>query len=308
MASRIMEVAALGRPFTVGMLYDARKDELIPGVKLWDDKILQEKTEENDQPSSEFQITASDSIEEKFSAFNDLAEGLKDNSRTRFLVAAILNKRYQGASIYHYSNSNLVTDNYSKPDVTNVESVKRRSDLIPYARQLTLDQDTANCTLKLSEENRRATHGKRQSYPDLPQRFDRVPQVLSREALTGRCYWEVEMSMDRGSDAAVAICYKGLKRKGKVCGLGWDQNSWSLGFKWSPEPHFYAEHNRNIFTYGRPSTDPVGRLGVFLDWTAGTLSYYIVSGDALSHRGSFNQPVYVAFKLIKNNNYVFLCL
>lgn len=34
MASGIMEVAALGRPFTLGMLYDARRDNLIPG-KMW---------------------------------------------------------------------------------------------------------------------------------------------------------------------------------------------------------------------------------------------------------------------------------
>ncbi|KAI9529425.1 hypothetical protein NQZ68_011134 [Dissostichus eleginoides] len=31
MASDLMNVAALGRPFTLGMLYDARKDELVPG-------------------------------------------------------------------------------------------------------------------------------------------------------------------------------------------------------------------------------------------------------------------------------------
>ena len=31
MASDHMNVAALGRPFTLGMLYDARSDELIPG-------------------------------------------------------------------------------------------------------------------------------------------------------------------------------------------------------------------------------------------------------------------------------------
>ena len=31
MALNNMSVAALGRPFTLGMLYDARKDQLIPG-------------------------------------------------------------------------------------------------------------------------------------------------------------------------------------------------------------------------------------------------------------------------------------
>ncbi|CAL8316164.1 unnamed protein product [Arctogadus glacialis] len=59
------------------------------------------------------------------------------------------------------------------------------------ACDLTLDPNTANGHLSLSEDNRKVTRvGEDQSYPDHPDRFDSVPQVLGREALTGRCYWE----------------------------------------------------------------------------------------------------------------------
>ncbi|TDH02417.1 hypothetical protein EPR50_G00173320 [Perca flavescens] len=65
MASDNMNIAALGRPFTLGMLYDARRDELIPGLTLWDDKTLQGKITESSQPFNEFKMAASESTESK---------------------------------------------------------------------------------------------------------------------------------------------------------------------------------------------------------------------------------------------------
>ncbi|XP_016407721.1 erythroid membrane-associated protein-like [Sinocyclocheilus rhinocerous] len=60
-----------------------------------------------------------------------------------------------------------------------------------YARNLTLDPNTAHPNLCLSERNRKATHVReKQPYPGHPERFDWQPQVLCRESLTGRCYWE----------------------------------------------------------------------------------------------------------------------
>uniref|UniRef100_A0A4W6FM33 Fibronectin type-III domain-containing protein n=1 Tax=Lates calcarifer TaxID=8187 RepID=A0A4W6FM33_LATCA len=60
-----MSTAAVGRPFQLGMLYDCRKDALIPGVTLWDLKELQKNTSVQQQNNTEFNVTASDSIEEK---------------------------------------------------------------------------------------------------------------------------------------------------------------------------------------------------------------------------------------------------
>ncbi|XP_045925757.1 neoverrucotoxin subunit beta-like, partial [Micropterus dolomieu] len=65
MASDTMKVAALGRPFTLGMFYDARTDQRIPGLTLWDEETLQENTVESSQHSSAFEISASDSIESR---------------------------------------------------------------------------------------------------------------------------------------------------------------------------------------------------------------------------------------------------
>ncbi|XP_063049364.1 uncharacterized protein LOC134443531 [Engraulis encrasicolus] len=64
------EIAALGRPFALGMLYDCRTDGLVPGVTLWDHDELQRNTDERQQHNSEFNITTLDSIEEKSNSLN----------------------------------------------------------------------------------------------------------------------------------------------------------------------------------------------------------------------------------------------
>ncbi|XP_029930634.1 uncharacterized protein LOC115375359 [Myripristis murdjan] len=69
-SSKTIEVSALGRPFSLGMLYDCRKDSLIPGVTLWDRDALENDARERPQPNSEFEIVASESIEDKSSALN----------------------------------------------------------------------------------------------------------------------------------------------------------------------------------------------------------------------------------------------
>ncbi|XP_059914660.1 uncharacterized protein LOC132462896 [Gadus macrocephalus] len=63
-------LAALGRPFSLGMLYDCRNDSLIPALTLWDREALEKEADERPQPNSDFAIVASDSIEDKSTALN----------------------------------------------------------------------------------------------------------------------------------------------------------------------------------------------------------------------------------------------
>ncbi|KAM9336970.1 stonustoxin subunit alpha-like [Symphorus nematophorus] len=245
----------------------------------------------------------------------DVAKALKNNSRFRFLVAAIANEKYKGATIYHYRNGILQTDDFS--GIPDVETVTDRRDLIWYACDLTLDPDTANNYLTLSDGDKKATYGEPQSYPDLPQRFDYYEQVLCREALTRRCYWEVEWRAGCSQDLFVAVCYGGIFRKGddEQCRLGGNTRSWSLRYyisSSSPSSSFwYAMHNNQQVNLPVPPA-AITRLGVYLDWAAGTLSYYDVSSDTLSHihtfRTKFTEPVYPAFRIWKAYNYVFLSL
>ncbi|XP_030259878.1 tripartite motif-containing protein 16-like [Sparus aurata] len=89
---------------------------------------------------------------------------------------------------------------------------KTRAGFIRYSREITLDPNTANTQLLLSEGNRKATYSQQQSYSRHPDRFTWYRQVLSRESLTGRCYWEVEWRGRGGVEVAVA--YKNTRRDG----------------------------------------------------------------------------------------------
>ncbi|XP_033935598.1 uncharacterized protein [Pseudochaenichthys georgianus] len=68
--SGTMEVAALGRPFSLGMLYDCRKDSLVPGMTLWDREDLKDHIGERPQSYNDCNIVASESIEDKSKALN----------------------------------------------------------------------------------------------------------------------------------------------------------------------------------------------------------------------------------------------
>ncbi|XP_030015363.1 tripartite motif-containing protein 16-like protein isoform X3 [Sphaeramia orbicularis] len=164
-----------------------------------------------------------------------------------------------------------------------------RAGFLRYSRQITLDPNTVNEHLSLSEENKRGTcMSQKQNYPDHPDRFSYWCQVLSRESLTGRCYWEVEW---RGEDVGVAVAYKDMKRKGHSdeCLFGHNVKSWVL----------YSNYNSPVFFHNKVSSSVPGpvssRFGVYLDHTAGILSFYSVSETmTLIHRvqTTFTKPLY----------------
>ncbi|XP_030227449.1 NLR family CARD domain-containing protein 3 [Gadus morhua] len=157
-----------------------------------------------------------------------------------------------------------------------------------YACELTLDPNTANRKLSLSEDNRKVTLvGEDQSYPDHPERFDSWDQVLCQEALTGRCYWEVE----REGGFYIGVTYRGVTRRGRVGDslFGLNNKSWRL------ECHdgvYSAWYNDSRTAIRLPPPDST-RVGVYLDRPAGSLSFYRVSpgvggsSDTLTHIHTF---------------------
>uniref|UniRef100_A0A3P8Y3T8 B30.2/SPRY domain-containing protein n=1 Tax=Esox lucius TaxID=8010 RepID=A0A3P8Y3T8_ESOLU len=136
-----------------------------------------------------------------------------------------------------------------------------KSGLKKYVCDLTLDLNTINRELSLSEENRKVTRGTVvQPYPDHPERFEDRPQVLCREGLSGRCYWEVEWS---GRGVMIGVTYEGIKRRGAggdSC-LGSNDKSWSLFF--GDDNHYSARHNKKKTFIPVTSSDS-DRVGVYL--------------------------------------------
>ncbi|XP_036416742.1 tripartite motif-containing protein 16-like [Colossoma macropomum] len=178
---------------------------------------------------------------------------------------------------------------------------KSREDFLQYFCQLTLDPNTAHHQLILSEKNRvvkRSNEG--QSYSDHPERFDIWPQVLSVESLSGRCYWEVEWS----GTVNISVSYKEIRRKGQRNDslFGCNNQSWMLQCSSSSLMFF---HNISTALTGRPSS----RIGVYVDHSAGTLSFYSVSDTmTLLHtvHSTFTQPLYAGF-FVHDGSSVRLC-
>ncbi|CAK6980717.1 NLR family CARD domain-containing protein 3-like [Scomber scombrus] len=169
-----------------------------------------------------------------------------------------------------------------------------------YACELELDPNTMNRNLKLSDNNRKVTYVKEdQSYPDHPDRFDSYHQLLCRNVLTGRCYWEVEW---RGG-VYISVSYRRISRKGgrEDCWFGCNDQSWSLRCS---DYGYSVWHNKiktsiSSSSSSSSSSSVSNRVAVYVDCPAGTLSFYRVSSDSLIHLHTFNttftQPLYAGF-------------
>ncbi|XP_050984029.1 tripartite motif-containing protein 16 isoform X1 [Labeo rohita] len=178
---------------------------------------------------------------------------------------------------------------------TSTNTVPRtRNDFLQYFHQPTLDLNTVNKHLRLSENNRVITDtGTVQPYLDHPDRFDGCQQVLCRESVCGRCYWEIEWSGDDGVD--ISVSYKSISRKGQgdKCAFGFNDQSWSLICR----PFSYSFLHNTIWTF-LPVFPIISRIGVYVDESAGTLSFYSVSDTMnLIHtvQTTFTQPLYPGF-------------
>lgn len=173
---------------------------------------------------------------------------------------------------------------------------KSRAEFLKYSCNLTLDPNSAHQLIALSDHNRRATY---MSYPQPqaihPDRFLYCCQVLSKEKMSGRCYWEVS----RKGRVFVAVSYDSIFRQGfdGDSGFGLNCQSWALQCE-RGTCTFY--HNSVIdFVCGVGSS----QIGVYLDHHAGILSFYSVSQSmTLLHsiQTRFTQPLHAGLRFYNN--------
>lgn len=150
----------------------------------------------------------------------------------------------------------------------------------PVACELTLDLNTTHKNLKLFNNNRRMEVLKQQQpYPDHPERFDMFCQVLCKNGLAGRCYWEVEWE----GNVNIAVTHRGIPRKGRASRFGGNDQSWSLTCS---DDGYSVWHNDKETSISSSSIS--NRVAVYVDCPAGTLSFYRVSSDTLIHLHTFS--------------------
>ncbi|XP_072235239.1 uncharacterized protein [Leuresthes tenuis] len=182
-----------------------------------------------------------------------------------------------------------------------------------YSCRLTIDTNTVSRRLKLSD-NRKVTQVEEvQPYPDHPDRFDDWPQLLCRNVLTGRCFWEVEWS----GRVYISVSYRRISRRGgRDCVFGWNDQSWSLICS---DGRYSVWHNNrgtpiSSSSFSSSSSSSVSnRAAVYVDRPAGTLSFYRVSSDTLIHLHTFNttfteeEPLLPGFRSWSSGSSVSLC-
>ncbi|XP_078271774.1 nuclear factor 7, brain-like [Rhinoraja longicauda] len=160
---------------------------------------------------------------------------------------------------------------------------------------VTLDVETAHALLEVSEDRKRVRWtrpGTRRSLPDTGKRFRGSPCVLGSEGFTsGRHYWEVEVAASRGWSLGVAA--ESVERKRKVA-LTLETGVWRI------------RRLGDLFEAATSPRSPLparpipGKVGVYLSYESGTVSFY--DADTKSHlhtstRNKFTEKLYPFFAL-----------
>ncbi|XP_072319900.1 E3 ubiquitin-protein ligase TRIM21-like [Eucyclogobius newberryi] len=159
-----------------------------------------------------------------------------------------------------------------QPVIKHNPKVKRVQE---YAEDITLDPNTAHPRLIISVDGKQVFCGeKHQLVPDIPERFDRVVCALGREGFDcGRHYWEVDVGSKTDWDLGVAS--RSVCRKGKIT-VSPDHGYWFLSLRDKTDFAFRTEPSTALTVAQRPS-----RIGIFVDYDKGILSFYNVDAKTL---------------------------
>ncbi|XP_062842099.1 NACHT, LRR and PYD domains-containing protein 12-like [Trichomycterus rosablanca] len=167
-----------------------------------------------------------------------------------------------------------------------------------YAFKINVDPNTAHRTLLLTGTKQATMKKEEQPYADHKDRFEFYSQVLCQEAMSdGRFYWEAEWT---GNVIYMGVTYKGINRKGRSrdCKLGMNKKSWimfcSVGYG------CYVSYDEKEIVLTVPS-NPFKRMGIYLDWQAGTLSFFIILAGRTHHmytyHTKFTEPLYPGIRV-----------
>ncbi|XP_055487818.1 zinc-binding protein A33-like [Leucoraja erinacea] len=143
---------------------------------------------------------------------------------------------------------------------------------------VTMDMESAHPRLEVSEDRKKVRWAEtRRSLPDTGKRFTVAVCVLGSEGFTsGRHYWEVEVAGSRGWSLGVAA--ESVERKRGVT-LTPETGVWRI---WRRQGEFDALTSPTSRLPARPIP---GRVGVYLSYESGTVSFY--DADTKSHVHTF---------------------
>ncbi|XP_061475336.1 zinc finger protein RFP-like isoform X2 [Rhineura floridana] len=159
----------------------------------------------------------------------------------------------------------------------------------------TLDPDTANPFLILSEDLKSVRRGSRyQAVPDNPERFDIMMSVLGQERFTsGRHWWEVEVEENLGR-WAVGIARESVRRKGQVR-ISPEEGFWAVGKSFRDSRDLSSPCQILAFTSPKPTPlifrRKIRKIRVSLSYDEDRVEFSDVDSDDLIftfHSASFS--------------------
>ncbi|TWW59856.1 Neoverrucotoxin subunit beta [Takifugu flavidus] len=168
-----------------------------------------------------------------------------------------------------------------------------KSGLKKYHCELSVDTNTVHRSIQLSNNRVMRTVAEDQPYPDHPERFEDCPQLLCSNSLTGRCYWEVEWT----GFVCISVAYKKIRRHGSSpqSRFGRNQQSWSLVCS---DRGYFVLHDDKSVALPFSSTGP-RRVAVYVNYPAGTVTFYRITTDTLVHlhtfKTTFTEPLFPGF-------------
>ncbi|XP_029706452.1 stonustoxin subunit beta-like [Takifugu rubripes] len=163
-----------------------------------------------------------------------------------------------------------------------------------YHCQLSVDINTVHRSIQVSNNRVMRRVAEDQPYPAHPERFEDCPQLLCSNSLTGRCYWEVEWT----GFVYISVAYKKIWRHGSSPQrwFGRNQQSWSLVC--SDSGYSVLHDDKRLHLPALSSTDPQ-RVAVYLNYPAGTVTFYRFTTNTLVHlytfKTTFTEPLFPGF-------------
>ncbi|XP_054470563.1 E3 ubiquitin-protein ligase TRIM21-like [Anoplopoma fimbria] len=144
-----------------------------------------------------------------------------------------------------------------------------------FAVDVTLDPDTANPWLILSEDGKQVHHGLvEKNLPDNPKKFSTCICVLGKQSVsTGRFYFEVQVKGK--TDWVLGVAGESANRKGRFH-LSSKNGYWTL---WCNNEKVFSSLTETLVSVSVESQPE--KVGVFVDYEEGLVSFYDVDAASL---------------------------